>query len=106
MQSDVTLVGGTTPPTNHTQPPSAQSLAARVTTKPPPAMAVAQTMPRPSETSQTAAVTEAKIALSAQDAPTALSQGERVLKPYGVTMLPEPPAEGEQPDAETPPETA
>lgn len=93
MQSDVTLVGGANPPAMITNPPSRHALSAQATTKPPAALAMAQSLPRPSESSQSAAVTEAKIALSADDAPTAVSQGERVLKPYGVTMLPDPPAE-------------
>ena len=93
MQSDVTLVGGTTPAAALPAAPSTAKLSAQAGDKPPVNLGVAQAQPRLTSTGQSAAITEAKIALSAEDAPTAISQGQRVLKPYGVTMLPEPPAE-------------
>lgn len=110
MQSDVTLVGGAKPAANLPPVPSARKVSEQAAT---PAVvaggAVSMVAPTRS-TSQTAAVTEAKIALSAEDAPTAVSQAERVLKPYGVTMLPEPPAETgaaqEPAEEEALPETA
>lgn len=93
MQSDVTLVGGNTPPAQLITPPSPQRMAEQASVKPPAALGVPKPLPRPADVSQTAAVTEAKVALSVEAAPTALSQAERVLKPYGVTMLPEPPTD-------------
>lgn len=90
MQSDVTLVGGTTPPAQIAVQPSQRQMTAQASAAPPAAVGVPQSLPRPTEVSQNAAVAEAKVALSADDAPTALSQAERVLKPYGVAMLPDP----------------
>ena len=106
MQSDVTLVGGTTPPASIPTPPSPAKMATQVaTTAPTPNLAAPVALPKPSSTGQTAAVTEAKIALATKDAPTPMSEAERVLKPYGVTMLPEPPAESGAEIAESPEET-
>ncbi len=93
MQSDVTLVGGTTPAASLPTVAAPSKVSAQAGDKPPIALAAGQSIPRSASTSQTATITEAKIALSADGSPTALSQAERVLKPYGVTMLPEPPAE-------------
>ena len=94
MQSDVTLVGGAAPTPALPAVAATTKVSAQAGDKAPVAMAVGQSQPRASNVGQSAAITEAKIALSVDDAPTAVSQGERVLKPYGVTMLPEPPASG------------
>lgn len=95
MQSDVTLVGGSKPAAALPTVAATSKVSAQAGDKAPVALAVGQSQPRVSIVGQSAAITEAKIALSADDAPTALSQAERVLKPYGVAMLPDPPTEGE-----------
>jgi len=101
MQPDVTLVRGSTPSATIPIAAATSKISAQAGDKPPVGLAFGQSQTRPASSGQTAAITEAKIALSADAAPTALSQAERVLKPYGVTMLPEPPADS-QADVEDP----
>lgn len=94
MQSDVTLVGGAVHAA--TLPSVARTnVSAQAGDKPAIALAIGQPQLRAPNISQTAAITETKITLSVDVAPTAISQGERVLKPYGVTMLPDPPSEND-----------
>lgn len=104
MQSDVTLVGGATPAAPLPPVQTAQKIGAQAATNQAAANAQIQSQTRPTSTTQSAAITEAKVALASDSAPTAISQGERILKPYGVTMLPEAPVDTEVADAETQPD--
>ena len=106
MQSDVTLVGGTTPAASLPATRAGEQMTKQAGHMAPAALAPGQAMPRAASVSQTATVTAAKIALSVDGSPTALSQAERVLKPYNVTMLPEPPVEGGENNTEDPAQEA